>query len=45
MLGCAQKQVNVGDEPINSWIVGYTEVIPKPTGLRMESKQTVAALG
>jgi hypothetical protein len=24
MLGCAQKQVNVGDEPINSWIVGHS---------------------
>jgi len=27
MLGCAQEQVNVGDKPINSRIVGDTEVI------------------
>ena len=28
MLGCAQEQVNVGDEPITSRM-GYTEVGPK----------------
>jgi hypothetical protein len=26
MLGCAQKQVNVGDEPIDSRVVGNSEV-------------------
>jgi hypothetical protein len=32
MLGCAQEQVNVGDEPINSRMVGYSEVILGPGG-------------
>jgi hypothetical protein len=27
MLGCAQKQVNVGDEPIDSRVVGKPEAI------------------